>query len=103
MLVQNKVPKQKDTPSRLFPALLTLMDVNRTRPSDLQKSQATSELKQAIDETSHEASAARRGRRGLVDQKQTSKADANLKDVIPAMREGCWGLGFDSPYDAPRM
>ena len=89
MLVQNKVPKQKDTPSRLFPALLTLMGVNRTRPSGLQTPQATTELKQAIAETSHEASAARRGSKGLVIQNRISKpkSKTNPTTSFPSMRE----------------
>ena len=100
MLVQNKVPKQKDTPSRLFPALLALMGVNRTCPSGLQTPQATAELKQAIDENSHEASAARRGSRGLVSQAQPNPLTRHSRlrgnDVgkrgfpIPLMtRRGC--------------
>ncbi|MGZ8251395.1 MAG: hypothetical protein ACXW1P_03435 [Methylophilaceae bacterium] len=89
MLVQNKVPKQKDTPSHVpseFPVLLTLMGVNQTRPSGLQTSQATAELKQVIAENCHEGCAARRGRRGLVGQQLNSKEnpDQNFKPVIPA-------------------
>jgi len=82
LLVQNKVPKQKDTPFRLSPVLLTVMGVNQTRPSGLQTSQATAELKQVIAETTHEASAARRGSRGFANQKQ------NFKPVIPARPKG---------------
>jgi len=60
------------------------MGVNQTRPSGLQTSQATAELKQVIDEDSHESSAARRGSRGFVGQQRNSKANQNLKVVIPA-------------------
>jgi hypothetical protein len=89
LLVQNKVPKQKDTPSHVpteSPVLLTLMGVNQTRPDNPHKPCLAAELKQVIDEGSHEASAARRGSRGFVSQQRNSKAnqDQNFKAVIPA-------------------
>jgi len=94
LLVHKKVTKEKDTPSRVpteFPVLLTLMGVNQTRPSGLQTSQATAELKQVIAETTHEASAARRGSRGLVGQERSSKPKANplktLNASFPPRRE----------------
>jgi hypothetical protein len=62
LLVQNKVTKQKDTPCRFSPVLLTITGGNQTRPSGLHKPQATAELKQVIAEPSRYASAARRGR-----------------------------------------
>ncbi|HEY3301253.1 MAG TPA: hypothetical protein VGJ90_10810 [Methylophilaceae bacterium] len=64
MLVQKKVPKEKDTLYRLFPALLIPVGGNRTRPSGLHTPQATAALKQAIAEISHFHCATRRDRRG---------------------------------------
>jgi hypothetical protein len=55
LLVQNKVTKQKDTPFRLLPALLSLMGVNRKLAA----------LKQPLADNSHQTCAARRGSRGL--------------------------------------
>jgi len=52
LLVQNKVPKQKDTPSHVpseSPVLLTHMGVNQTRPDKPHKAWLAAELKQVID------------------------------------------------------
>jgi len=65
LLVQNKVPKQKD-PCRISSAPLCCSpswQSIETHPSDLRKPQATAELKQAISESSHDGSAAWRGSR----------------------------------------
>jgi hypothetical protein len=55
LLSQKKETKEKATPSRLFPALLTIMSDNRKLAA----------LKQPIIENSHNDCAARRGSRGL--------------------------------------
>ena len=54
LLVQKKVTKQKDTPYRLFPALLSLLGGKLKLAS----------LKQSLADNSHQACAARRGSRG---------------------------------------
>ncbi|MDI1361286.1 hypothetical protein [Methylotenera sp.] len=59
LLAQNKVTKQKGTPSRLFPALLNFMGVNRKLANKI------TWLKQPLAENSHEAEQRRRGSRGF--------------------------------------
>lgn len=54
-LAKRNETKEKATPYRLFPLLLSLMGSNRKLAS----------LKQPIAENSHQACAARRGSRGL--------------------------------------
>jgi hypothetical protein len=58
---QEKVSKKKATLIHLLPALLSFMDGNRTRPDKPQKLWLVAELKHAITEDLHEASATRRG------------------------------------------
>jgi hypothetical protein len=55
LLAQKKVTKEKSTPSRLFPALLSFMGGNRKLAS----------LKQPLAEISHKTEQRRRGSRGL--------------------------------------
>ena len=55
LLVQKKVTKQKDTPYRLFPALLSLLGGKLKLAS----------LKQSLADNSHQACAAWRGSRGV--------------------------------------
>jgi hypothetical protein len=64
LLSQAKVSKKKATLCRLVLALLIPVGGNRTRPSSLQKPQATAELKQAIAENSHFHCATRRDSKG---------------------------------------
>ncbi|OGV78016.1 MAG: hypothetical protein A3I83_07945 [Methylotenera sp. RIFCSPLOWO2_02_FULL_45_14] len=55
LLSQKKETKEKATPYRLFPALLSFMGVNRKLAT----------LKQPLAENSHEAEQRRRGSRGV--------------------------------------
>jgi hypothetical protein len=55
LLSQEKVTKKKATPSRLFPALLSIMGGNRKLAT----------LKQPLAENSHDAEQRRRGSRGI--------------------------------------
>jgi hypothetical protein len=47
LLVQNKVTKQKDTPHRLFPAMLQKVGRCGTRPNKPHKTWLVAELKQS--------------------------------------------------------